>query len=79
MTMKNEEKGQKQANGNVPALPSRETVVEWVKRDLDASLYFLEMLRRHPDVIEDVAGKLYDRIIKEEQAPARIDAQKVNE
>lgn len=51
-------------------MPSKETVKEWVRRDVSASSYFLSMLLRYPDIIENVAEQLYDRIMSEEHGAA---------
>lgn len=53
--------------GTKPEVPSKETVKEWVRRDITASSYFLSLLLRYPDIIENIAEQLYERIMSEEQ------------
>lgn len=45
--------------------PSQEQVKEWVRRDITASSYFLSLLLRYPDIVENIAEQLYDRIQSE--------------
>lgn len=47
--------------------PSQEQVKEWVRRDITASSYFLSLLLRYPDIVENIATQLYERIMSEEQ------------
>jgi len=49
------------------AVPSKEDVVGWVKRDLTASSYFLAMVLHYPDLIERLGEELYERILSDEQ------------
>lgn len=44
---------------------TRSKVHEWIKKDLDAALAFLQMLRKYPDVMERFADQLYDQMIDE--------------
>lgn len=62
----------------VPSVPSREAVHEWIKRDISAASYFLSMLLRYPDIMESMSGELYAAILKKEQGPA-IDHVKTEE
>lgn len=42
-----------------PVSVTPEHVKQWVKRDLDAACYFLQMLRKHPEILDIVAQELY--------------------
>lgn len=46
-------------------VPSQDQVKEWVRRDITASSYFLSLLLRYPDIIENIADQLYERIQSE--------------
>lgn len=45
--------------------PTQEQVKEWVRRDITASSYFLSLLLRYPDIVENIADQLYERIQSE--------------
>lgn len=45
--------------------PSQEKVKEWVRRDITASSYFLSLLLQYPDIVENIAQQLYDRVMAE--------------
>lgn len=47
-------------------VPSQDQVKEWVRRDITASSYFLSLLLRYPDIIENIAEQLYERVMAEE-------------
>lgn len=47
-------------------VPTQEQVKEWVRRDITASSYFLSLLLRYPDIIENIAEQLYERVMAEE-------------
>lgn len=42
------------------ALPTLPTVQKWVKRDVDAAVYFLRLLQQHPDVLDKLSELLYE-------------------
>lgn len=56
--------------------PTKEQVRDWVKRDVSASSYFLSMMLRYPELLEELSDKLYEKILSEEQG-ALIDHVKV--
>lgn len=47
--------------------PTKEQVRDWVKRDVSASSYFLSMMLRYPELLEELSDKLYEKILSEEQ------------
>lgn len=49
---------------NGKAVPTLEMVKTWVKRDVDAASYFLNMLRRHPEVVDMLAQELYKKALE---------------
>lgn len=55
--------------------PTKEQVRDWVKRDVTASSYFLSMMLRYPELLEELSDKLYEKILSEEQG-ALIDHMK---
>lgn len=54
-------------NGVKVELPTQETVRLWVRRDISASSYFLGMLMRYPDLVDQLADELYKRILADEK------------
>lgn len=50
--------------------PTQDQVKEWVRRDITASSYFLSLLLRYPDIVENIAEQLYERIMSEEHGAA---------
>lgn len=52
------------------ATPNKDQVREWVRRDITASSYFLSLLLRYPDIVENIADQLYDRIMSDEHGAA---------
>lgn len=59
--------------------PSREQVREWTKRDLLAASYFLNLLQRYPEIIDEMADLIYDHAtIKENGAAIDHVNQKAN-
>lgn len=52
-------------NGTLPP-PTPEQVTEWVKRDLQAAAYFLNMLLKYPEIIEECAKQIYEHTMQKE-------------
>lgn len=46
------------------ALPTLPTVQKWCKRDIDAAWYFLDAIRRQPELVELLAEKLYEQAVQ---------------
>lgn len=46
-------------SGNIPA-PDQATVTGWVRKDIDSAIYFLSMLREHPELIEKMAVEIFN-------------------
>lgn len=40
--------------------PTREEVALWTQRDIDSAIYFLNVIRRHPTIVKQIADELYD-------------------
>lgn len=68
--------GKPESTGTLPAMPTREQVREWAKRDCTAAHYFLGMLIRYPDIIEKMADEIYEKALTTEQGPAIDTVQK---
>lgn len=50
-----------EVNGKaVKPLPTLPVVQKWVKRDVDAAVYFLRMLQQHPEVLEKLSELIYE-------------------
>lgn len=49
---------------------TKEMVIEWVKRDLVASHYFLGVLLRYPEVMQSCAEQIYEHAMKREGGAA---------
>lgn len=60
-------KSSKLENGVKVEMPSQENVRLWVRRDISASSYFLGMLLRYPDLVDQLADELYKRILADEK------------
>jgi len=41
-------------------VPNKETIVKWVRRDLEAAHYFLGLLLRYPSILETAAKELLE-------------------
>lgn len=50
--------------------PTREDVREWTKRDLLAASYFLNLLQRYPEIVEQMADMIYDHATMKENGAA---------
>lgn len=65
--MKND--GERNGAAEAPkALPSLEDCKKWVRQDLGASIYFLQVLRENPDVLEACAKKMLEWASKQNGA-----------
>jgi len=54
-------------------LPSVEKVAEWVRKDLQSAHYLLGIvLMRHPEIVNELAGSIY-QTVKEKEKSAAID------
>lgn len=47
--------------------PSKDELVKWVRKDLDAAVYFLELVRRDTKAIDKIADHLYERWQEEKE------------
>jgi len=51
--------------------PSKATVLEWVRKDLEAAHYLLGIiLHRHPEIIEEMGETVYETVMRKESGPA---------
>ncbi|QCQ85061.1 hypothetical protein [Blackfly microvirus SF02] len=50
--------------------PTKEMVKEWVKRDLSSAHYFLGVLLRYPEIMDDCAEQIYDHVMLKENGSA---------
>lgn len=50
--------------------PTQDQVKEWVRRDIMASSYFLSLLLKYPDIVENIATQVYERVMSEEHGAA---------
>lgn len=50
--------------------PSKEMVIEWVKRDITAAHYFLGVVIRYPEVMDTMGAEIYDHAQKKENGAA---------
>lgn len=53
--------------GKAVETPTREMVREWCKRDAAAAAYFLNMLMKHPDIVERLADDLFAKAVQDRQ------------
>lgn len=54
----------------IPAVPSKDDVHQWIQRDISAASYFLAMLLRYPDIMKNMAADLYAEVLRKEQGAA---------
>lgn len=64
------EKVESKKDERTKVVPSKEQVKEWIRRDMAAASYFLSMMLRYPDVIENLADQLYEKVMSEEHGAA---------
>lgn len=50
--------------------PTLDQVKEWTKKDLLAAAYFLNLLQRYPEIIDQMAKTIYDHAMLKENGPA---------
>jgi len=57
------------APGAVP--PSKESVLEWVRKDLQSAHYLLGViLHRHPEIVSEIGETVYETVMRKESGPA---------
>lgn len=61
---------QQEATKSALPVPSKEEVQKWVKEDLQRAHYFLGMLQRYPEIVEDLGSQMYDHAMRKEGVPA---------
>jgi len=56
------------AQGAAPSIsPSPESVLDWVRKDLQAAHYLLGIvLQSHPEIVEDMGKNVYETIMRKE-------------
>lgn len=59
--VKSKPSGEPKSTGTLPGKPTREQVREWTRADLNAAHYFLGMLRRYPELVDELADSLYEK------------------
>lgn len=51
-------------------LPPKESVLQWVRKDLHAAHYLLGLvLTRHPEIVDEMATHIYETSLTKEQGP----------
>lgn len=51
--------------------PSKDTVKNWVRRDLESARYMLEViLKRHPEIVDELGDIIYETVMRKESGPA---------
>jgi len=66
------------SEGTIGEIPDKQTVIEWVKRDMHAAHYFLGLLLRYPEIVERVANDILAHVHSRENGPA-INSEAVRE
>lgn len=61
-----------QENGKV-VTPSVETLQQWIKKDMDAAVYFLNLLRKYPDILATLAQELHAKALQEKHDKEILD------
>lgn len=52
-------------------VPTKENVLEWVRKDLEAAHYLLGIvLHRHPEIIEEMGETVYETVMRKESGSA---------
>lgn len=59
----------KKQDERTKVVPTKEQVKEWIRRDMAAASYFLSMMLRYPEILENIADQLYEKVMREEQGP----------
>lgn len=54
-------------------MPSKETIRQWVKRDVGAAAYFLSMILKDPETLNDLADILYERYRTDREDQQKLD------
>jgi len=69
--MKENEKAQNSSsNGNPVPAPTCKEIQEWTKKDLVAASYFLSMLLRYPEIVDDLGRQIFEHANKLEGGAA---------
>lgn len=69
--MENSQKSAPKGETKKTEMPSKDVVLEWVKKDLDSAIYLMSFVRhRHPEVLENMAEEIYQKAKREEQGQA---------